>query len=365
LNETRSSLDFASRCYGHRAISIAAALLASVLIVIEATTVIELNIPILFGLPLILAGLSGNKRLLWLLTAAFMATTFIAYVVQRPPGPFGSEPYFVNRTMAEVAILATAIIVTMLMDALRVLKMRGEAAEAASTRKTRLLTSVSHDLRTPLTTINVIAQLIQRTTDKPDVQQQLNSLAEDLGRNVMSASELLADALDISALESGHSVLHETEFSLNDLLVEECQRVKPLADAKGLSVTATRIEPDVRVVADRMKLVRIIGNLVNNAIKFTDSGVVHISAEAASGQSLFIHVADTGIGIAPEDLGRIFEEFVQGRDSGPKRMGWGLGLSISRRLTELMGGTITVRSEMAKGSLFTVQLPSNRVVLGQ
>jgi signal transduction histidine kinase len=122
-------------------------------------------------------------------------------------------------------------------------------------------------------------------------------------------------------------------------------------------------EPDVRVLADRVKLARILGNLLSNAIKFTHSGGVHIDAARTGDGGLLLRVADTGEGVAPEDLARIFDAFVQARDRPPNSEGWGLGLAISRRLAELMGCTITVRSQLDKGSVFTVRLPPPRVVV--
>jgi signal transduction histidine kinase len=361
--DTAALLEVLSRYYRHRAVTVAAVIVAGALIAIDALTWIELNWPILFGLPLMLAGLSGSQRLLWTLTALLMGTAFVVYLLQRPPGAFADDPWFVNRLMVEAEIAVTAIMVAVLMQALEVLKKRGEAAEAASRRKTRLLASLSHDLRTPLGTINLIAQLIQRTAGPSAPGAQLKTLAQGLEKNVMSVSALLSDALDISALESGRSALRETEFSLNDLLIEERERLGPLAAAKGLSLTVAPAEPDVRVLADRVKLARILGNLLSNAIKFTHSGGVHIDAARTGDGGLLLRVADTGEGVAPEDLARIFDAFVQARDRPPNSEGWGLGLAISRRLAELMGCTITVRSQLDKGSVFTVRLPPPRVVV--
>ena len=361
--DTAGLLEVLSRYYRHRAVAVAAVLVAGALLGVDAFTWIGLNTPILFGLPLILAGRSGSQRLLWTLTALLMGTAFVVYVLQRPPGGFADDPWFANRVMVEAEIAVTAIMVAVLMQALEVLQRRGEAAEAASRRKTRLLASLSHDLRTPLGTIDLIARLIQRSADDSAPGVKLKSLAEGLEKNVTSVSALLSDAIDISALESGRSALRETEFSLNDLLVEERERLGPLAAAKGLSLTVAPAKPDVRVLADRVKLARILGNLLSNAIKFTQSGGVHIDATRIGDGGLLLRVADTGGGIAPEDLARIFDAFVQAGDAPRGAEGWGLGLAISRRLAELMGCTISVRSEPDKGSVFTVQLPAQRVVV--
>ncbi len=342
----------------------AAVLLAAFEIFTDWDTWIQLNVSIVYGLPLVVAAASGSRRLLWGLAAALVASTFVVYAHQIPPGIFRPhEPFFVNRVLAAVSVLLAAGLLHALTLAVEALEARGKAAEEASGRKTRLLASVSHDLRTPLTTINLIADLIQRSADNPKLALQVRSLAEDLGKNALSLSALLSDAIDISSLDSGHVQLRDTEFSLNDLLAEECRRLERLAAAKGLWLRVVRAEPELRLRADRIKLGRVVRNLVNNAIKFTHRGGVEMRTERRADGALLVHVADTGVGIAAADLGLIFQEFAQLGGSAHAR-GWGLGLAICRRLSELMGGAIEVQSAPNEGSVFSVRLPAHRIVEG-
>ncbi len=122
-------------------------------------------------------------------------------------------------------------------------------------------------------------------------------------------------------------------------------------------------EPSVWVRADRVKLARVLSNLVTNAVKFTQAGGVTLTAGLTAERAVLVRVRDTGVGIAPEDLERIFDEFAQLRDAGHDRTkGWGLGLAICRRLIHLMGGTITAESEPNRGTAFSVLLPPSCVV---
>jgi signal transduction histidine kinase len=158
-------------------------------------------------------------------------------------------------------------------------------------------------------------------------------------------------------------VLHESEFSLDDLLAEECGRVLALAEAKALRLTAQSPPRPIRLKTDRTKLVRVLDNLIGNAVKFTKAGNVTVAAALTPEGAVEIRVRDTGIGIAPDDVGHVFEEFAQVGDSKTGRnAGWGLGLAICRRFVELMDGTIGVESEPHVGTVFTIRLPASCVV---
>jgi two-component system capsular synthesis sensor histidine kinase RcsC len=137
----------------------------------------------------------------------------------------------------------------------------------------------------------------------------------------------------------------------------------PLAQAKNLALAAEAVVPPVRIKADRVKLTRVLSNLVANAIKFTETGGVTLTAGVLPEQAVVIRVHDTGVGIAAESRDRIFDEFAQLRNRGRDRTeGWGLGLAICRRLVEFMGGAITVESQPDRGSVFSVRLPASCVV---
>jgi signal transduction histidine kinase len=145
--------------------------------------------------------------------------------------------------------------------------------------------------------------------------------------------------------------------------MQECERLLPLAQAKGLTLIAESPESAVRLRTDRIKLIRILSNLVGNAIKFTQTGRVTVAAMLAGNGSPLIRVTDTGIGMASEDLVRIFDEYGQlGNPERDSNKGWGLGLPICTRLAAAMGGKIEVESEPGRGTTFIVQLPASCVM---
>lgn len=380
-------------------IGVIAIVIAGIAALVDWLTWIELNESIVFSLPLILAGASRSRRLLWSLAVFLAATTFVVYYIQTPAGVFSiREPFFVNRVLSFVTLMFSAGLLHAWMRAMDALEARGrdlkvqnlrldaanrelvrcqaeitrqneeldrrrKEAEEASGSKTRLLASVSHDIRSPLNAINLMAQLLRRTVDEPALRAEIPGLAQRLQSSAASLADVVADSLDFSALESGRVELHETEFALNDFLTEECRRLLPLAQAKKLRLAIETGGPSLRLRTDRVKLGRIVNNLVTNAIKFTESGGVTLCAAQTPEQDVLIRVCDTGIGIAPENLGRIFHEFEQLRDPDHDRnQGWGLGLSICRRLVEVMGGEISVESQVGQGSVFTVCLPASCIV---
>jgi signal transduction histidine kinase len=380
-------------------IALVAVGLALLEVFIDAVTWVELDVAAIYGLPLVLAALTRSRRLLWLLTAALTIATFAVYAVQIPGGAFAlNETFFVNRLFDAVAVLLTAGLLHVWiisvdtaeaqaqllktqndeLEAANVELMRHEEkiahqneelerrrreAEEASARKTQFLTSVSHDIRTPVNTINLMAEVIRRTAENPALAAQLPKLAQRLQANALSLADLLSTVLDTARLESGRVEYQESMFSLNALLASSCEDLLPAAQAKTLQVQIELPERTIWLRTDRIKLQRVISNLVSNAIKFTDHGTVTVTAALTADRDAVICVQDTGIGIAPQQLERIFTEFAQaGNASSSGNSGWGLGLSICRRLITLIGGRITVESELNQGSVFKVRLPPECVV---
>lgn len=342
----------------------AAVLLAAVEISVDVDTWIQLNVSIVYGLPLVLAAASGSRRVLWTLAMVLVASTFIVYAQQIPPGQFAlNEPFFVNRVLSAVTVFLTAGLLHALTITVEALRAHRDAAVAESGRKSRVLASMSHDLRTPLSTISLIAEFLQHGANDPHLALHITELASQLKRNTVSVSELLSDVLDISSIDAGRVQLHESEFSLRQFLAEEHQQLEPLARAKGLGLTLRNASPELWLNADRIKLARILRNLVTNAIKFTSRGGIDITVERAVDGSALISVADTGIGIRAEDLARIFDDFAHIDGAGHQEHGWGLGLAICRRLAEVMGGAIEVRSQVNAGSVFTLRLPAARILM--
>ncbi|MEO6437524.1 MAG: HAMP domain-containing sensor histidine kinase, partial [Tepidisphaeraceae bacterium] len=260
----------------------------------------------------------------------------------------------------------------------RELETRRREAEEANVRKTRFLAAASHDIRTPANAISLLAELLKRTADSPSMAAEIPQLADELRASATALVTLVSNVLDVTRFDTDKLDLHETDFPLARLLEEEARQLLPLAQAKKL---ALEVEPagELWLHADRIKLGRVLGNLLGNAIKFTDRGQVRVAAtrdgdadgrgadgkiaggHAVGGQGVRIVVSDTGIGVSPEHQAHIFDEFWQLSD--PQRSkGSGLGLAISRRLVEAMGGTISVHSEAGKGSTFTVTMPASAVV---
>jgi PAS domain S-box-containing protein len=268
-----------------------------------------------------------------------------------------------DRQGNRIGAVSTFADITPLKTLQRELDFRRREAEEASVRKSRFLAAVSHDIRTPANAISLLAELMQRTAATPALLSEVPEIAADLKRSAMTLVDLVSDVLDLTRFDSGRIDLHETEFSLADMIREECRGLLQVAREKSLAFDCALHAENIMIRTDRVKLSRILGNLINNAIKFTDTGSVKVTAERVADGSIQIAVQDTGPGIAPENQERIFDEFFQlrapGRDSSK---GSGLGLAICRRLIEAMGGKITVRSQVGQGSTFSVMLPETAVL---
>jgi signal transduction histidine kinase/DNA-binding NarL/FixJ family response regulator/HPt (histidine-containing phosphotransfer) domain-containing protein len=237
-------------------------------------------------------------------------------------------------------------------------------AEKASAAKSQFLAMMSHELRTPLTGVMGMAELLQ--TD--DLSAKQADRVRRLSRSASSLLDLLNDLLDFSKIEAKRMIIEEIPFRMRDVVGAVRDLLQPSATEKHLNLTWT-IDPSAneRFVGDPTRIRQVLINLANNAIKFTESGevTVKISREADRDDAvrLMIEVADTGIGISPEQVDRLFEPFVQADEGTTRRFGGtGLGLAISRRLVEAMGGEISVSSKMGVGSTFRVMIPTRIAV---
>jgi PAS domain S-box-containing protein len=230
-----------------------------------------------------------------------------------------------------------------------------EAAEAASQAKSAFLANMSHELRTPMSGVMGMIDLVWRKTADARAREQL-AKAKQSSRHLL---ELINDILDISKIEAQRMTLEKTAFRLADVLDNLHVLVAHRAEEKGLALQLAPLPEPARAVllGDPLRLGQVLINLVGNAVKFTESGSVTVdvavSEETPEQLTLRCTVADTGIGIQAEDLGRVFSAFEQADSSMSRRYGGtGLGLAISKRLVELMGGEIGVDSEPGRGSRF-------------
>jgi signal transduction histidine kinase len=232
--------------------------------------------------------------------------------------------------------------------------------EAASRHKSEFLANMSHELRTPLNAIIGFSEVLQQRMfgELTAKQSQYVDVILASGRHLLS---LINDILDLSKVEAGRMELEPTPFDLRLAIENTVALVRDRAAHHGLRLDLALDGELGPVVADERKVKQILLNLLANAVKFTpDGGGIEIRASRTDGKAE-ISVSDTGIGIAPEDQEAIFEEFRQvGTDYARKREGTGLGLALVKRLVELHGGQIWVKSEAGKGSTFTFTLPLTR-----
>jgi two-component system sensor histidine kinase ChiS len=237
-----------------------------------------------------------------------------------------------------------------------------EAAEAANRAKSIFLANMSHEFRTPLNAILGFTQLMNRDTSLAAEQQENLGIISRSGEHLLG---LINDVLELSKIEAGRATLNEQSFDLHHLLhgLEEMFRLR--AEDEGLTLIFDRA-PDVPqyVRADEGKLRQVLMNLLGNAVKFTQEGSVALRVRYLAGQPasqptgrLHFSVEDTGPGIAPEEMAAVFDPFVQTASGQRSQEGTGLGLPISQQFARLMGGDLTVRSELGQGSTFQFEVP--------
>ena len=233
--------------------------------------------------------------------------------------------------------------------------------EQASALKSQFLANMSHEFRTPLNAILGYTSMLLKGVLGPLDDEQAEGLArvDSNGRHLLG---IINDILDISRIEAGRMPLRLSEFGLPELVGEVLAEVEPIVAQSSVHIEATVDQRLPAVQSDRQKVKQIVLNLLTNAVKFTPSGTITLSARYDPRvREVAVTVADTGIGIAAEDHERIFEDFQQA-DSSPTRThgGAGLGLSICRRLATMLGGKIQLESAPGIGSTFTVVLPRRK-----
>ena len=238
-----------------------------------------------------------------------------------------------------------------------------DAAERASNVKSMFLANVSHELRTPLNAIINYAEMLTEDCEA----RKLDDLVPDLNKISRSSRRLLGvinDVLDLSKIEAGKMVLNPAPFEIGPVIREVVDAVKPLADKNGNRVEVF-YPPGLEMMSDSARFHQSLLNLAGNACKFTHDGAVRIVVGVA-GEQVRVDVCDTGIGIEPEQLEKLFQPFMQADAKTTRRFGGtGLGLAISRQLCRMMGGDITAESVAGQGSTFTMQLPKTLSKVGE
>jgi signal transduction histidine kinase/CheY-like chemotaxis protein len=237
------------------------------------------------------------------------------------------------------------------------LEEKADTLRRASDVKTRVVANVSHEFRTPLHTILGLSKLLLDPSEGPLNEEQqkqvrfIRTSAEEL-------SQLVNDLLDLSRAESGRGALRIEHCSATDLFASLRGMLKPLlSDDSQIELIFDSPDPTLMLETDIGKVSQILRNLISNALKFTEAGEVRVSLQRSDECARFI-VRDTGIGIAAQDFDRVFEEFGQVDSALQSRVkGTGLGLPLSRKLAELLGGRLTLESKLGVGSIFTVELP--------
>ncbi len=284
-----------------------------------------------------------------------------ALVVRRKaPGEFPEGTVELLRTFADQSVLA-------IQNArlFREIEEKGRELEQASKHKSQFLANMSHELRTPLNAIIGVTEMLRE--DAEALKQDIEPLDRVLGagRHLLA---LINDILDLSKIEAGRMELQLESFALVPLIDNVVKTIEPLAAKNANQVAVNRDAAIGMLHADQMRLRQALLNLLSNANKFTDHGTISIYARQGQEDGrdwVTIEVADSGIGMTAEQMGRLFQEFSQADASTTRKYGGtGLGLAISKRFCQMMGGDITVASKPGEGSTFTVRLPRT-VQIGQ
>jgi len=220
--------------------------------------------------------------------------------------------------------------------------------------KGMLMATVTHDLQTPLGSILGFQELLKNSGVNPQQKEYLNNIKESAGYIV----KLVNDLLDFAKLENNRISIEEVPTAIKNTIESTCSSLLPLAEQKGIELWWDIDENlDEGCVTDPYRIKQVLTNLISNAIKFTNDGSVQVTAKRTD-EHVVLSVIDTGIGIAKDKHAAVFKEFTQAHDGIEKKFGGtGLGLTISKRIVELLNGTITLESEEGKGTIFTITLP--------
>ncbi len=273
----------------------------------------------------------------------------------QPVGPSDAE--------RPAAVLALIVDVTDRVRGEQSLRETVIAAETVSHRKTMFLSAVSHDLRTPVNTINLQLDVLRLLVEKRgETDKDLIPTLNVLDKAVNGLTEMLDDLLDISRIDSGRLDDRPSIFAFDSWFEATLAPHEATASLKNIDFTWRVDRPGQQIHCDRIKLSRVLVNLVHNAVKFTQSGSIDVAASLKDEANLILRVKDTGPGIPADQLDLIFDEFAQlNNPSRDPSHGSGLGLAICRRLLESVGGLISVESRVGSGSTFHVRYPLQKI----
>jgi len=235
---------------------------------------------------------------------------------------------------------------------------KAEQLREASELKSRFLSYMSHEFRTPLGSIRSMARILLDRMDGPlnaEQEKQVRFMRD----SAAELTEMVNDLLDLAKIEAGRITISPAWFEMVDLFAALRGMFKPILTSDSVSLVMEEPVDVPRIYTDDKKLSQVLRNFISNALKFTHEGEVRVTARGDAGKdTVTFSVADTGIGIAPEHHAAIFHDFVQVDSPIQKRLrGTGLGLSLSKKIAELLGGTVAVESELGKGSVFSVTIP--------
>jgi signal transduction histidine kinase len=234
---------------------------------------------------------------------------------------------------------------------------KAEQLRRASELKSRFLSYMSHEFRTPLGSIRSIARILLDRLDGPLTAEQEKQV-RFVQSSAAELTEMVNDLLDLAKVEAGRIDVSPAWFEMVDLFSALRGMFKPILTNESVSLVFEEPVGVPRVFTDDKKLSQILRNFISNALKFTPSGEVRVTAARGAGDTVVFSVSDTGIGIAKEHHHAIFQDFVQVDSPIQKRFrGTGLGLSLSKKLAELLGGSVSVKSDLGAGSTFSVTIP--------
>ncbi len=244
------------------------------------------------------------------------------------------------------------------------LRIAKEAAEAANQAKSEFLANMSHELRTPLNAILGYSEMLQEQVEEGGQSDLLSDLKKihSAGRHLLS---LINEILDLSKIEAGKMQLSLESFELTEIIEEVVDTVQPIVNKNG-NVMKLAISPDIGIMhSDQTKTRQVLFNLLSNAAKFTENGVIRLEVERQKKEDsnwVILRVEDTGIGMSLSQMEKLYKPFFQADASITRKYGGtGLGLAISLKFCRLMGGDLSVTSDLGKGSTFTVSLPTEVV----